>query len=484
MNLDGINLIEYNNRYMLIDYSASKPVIISKRVYDILSKAKRGISIKALKEEYGDDLLNTVVSTINDLKKRKVIDCSDKNFYEESKKAICKYQEQDIDLLEGNIMISQDCNMACTYCYGGVSGTYNQKGLMSIEMAEKCFRYFLSLGGERSFQKLVFFGGEPLLNIKAIRHVVLTWEKIKSLYNGREVYFTLTTNGLLLTPEIIEFFRDYNIGISISLDGPKEIHDANRVLSNGSPTFDKVMQAINLMRKYELPISIRTTVTRNVDFNKLYDFFEQQDFDVHTITIADYPMVHPQREYQFDLNTYNKFLRKQKEIVVEGCEDILQGKKNSLKSKQLSVSFHKQKTSDYPFICGAGNWFVAFGLDGYIYPCNRVVGHEKFRIGNIDSGINKDKMIKLLEEFLEVSESCSSCWASSHCKGRCFHQKLNRDEMLEELPIELCDIYRENIADSLFYSHQMKKYLEENREAFNEALIRFNADHMMKNLKK
>lgn len=484
MDLNGINLVAYNNHYMLVDYSVRKPVIISKRVYDVLSEAKKGISIQELKEKYGEGLLKTIINKISDLRERKVLECSKTNWGNEGMKAICKFREKEIEILEGNIMVSQDCNMACKYCYGGESGRYNQRGLMSEEMAERCFRFILAYGENRTFQKIVFFGGEPLLNMQAIRHVVLTWEEIKHLYPGREVYFTLTTNGSLLTPEIVEFFRDYKVGISFSLDGPKEIHDANRVMVGGAPSFEKVMNAIDLMRKYKMPISIRSTVTKDIDYDKFYEFFEHQNFDVHTIAVVDYPVLQPERGYQFDLDTYDAFLKRHREIVCKGCEEILQGRGDSFKAKQMSVSFHKPGTSDYPFLCGAGNWFFSFGLDGYIYPCNRVVGQEKFRIGDICNGIDKEKMARLLMEFLKVSENCNSCWAAARCKGRCFHQKINSDGVLEALPVELCDIYRENVADSLLFAHKMKKYMTEDREDFDKALIRYNADYMMENFKK
>ena len=309
-------------------------------------------------------------------------------------------------------------------------------------------------------------------------------KKSKLISAWCKIYFTLTTNGLLLNSEIVKFFKDYNVGVSISLDGPREIHDANRVLQNGSTSFDKVMQAIELMRKCELPFSVRTTITKNIDFDKLYKFFEEQDFDIHTISLVDYPMVHTQREYQFDLKSYEEFSKKQREIVRDGCEDILRGKKNSFKAKQMSVSYHNSKRSDFPFICGAGFWLATFGLDGYIYPCNRLVGHEKFRIGDIDNGISKEKMVKILEEFLDASKNCKFCWAASHCKGRCFHQKVNEEGALKELPIGLCDIYRENIADSLFFTRKFKNYMQENKKDFGEAIIRYDADYMMKNYKK
>ena len=472
MNLDGINLVEYNAKYMIVDYWAKKPVIISKRVYEIIMKIKSGMPISLIQKSYDSYLVDTVLNTLDNLKTRKVLDFSNKDFYTECKNAMNQYNEQEIDILEGNIMISQDCNMACRYCYGGTSGTYNKRGLMSIEMGEECFRYILSCGKSRAFQKTVFFGGEPLLNMPVIRHIVLTWEKIKNQYHGKEMYFTLTTNGTLLTSEIVEFFKEYNIIVNISLDGPKEIHDSNRILANGKESFEKVIQGIDLLRKFGLPISIRSTITKGTDLHKLQNFFEQENFDVYSIDMVDYPLLCPKKSFQFDLNSYDDFLKQQREVVRIGCEDIYKGDKNSFSSKQMSSSYQRaNNNNEYPFLCGAGNWFIAIGLDGYIYPCTRLVGNEKFRIGDVYNGLCKNSMIKLWEEFLEVSNNCNSCWAASRCHGRCFHQKL-------------CDIYKESIADSLLFTIEMKKYMEEKKDDFQEAILRYNANHMMEKIRK
>ena len=88
------------------------------------------------------------------------------------------------------------------------------------------------------------------------------------------------------------------------------------------------------------------------------------------------------------------------------------------------------------------------------------------------------------EEFLEVSNNCNSCWAASRCHGRCFHQKLNENNQMEPLPKELCDIYKESIADSLLFTIEMKKYMEEKKDDFQEAILRYNANHMMEKIRK
>lgn len=479
MDTSKVNLLNYQDNYFLLNYSLKKPVMISRRVYEILTKIKNSAPLLELRQEYGEELIEQVIHTVNDLEKRNIIDSTAINLRSECQKAMEKYQMQEIELLEGTIMVSQDCNMACRYCYGGESGRFNRKGLMSTDMAERIFRYMLSAGGNREFQKVVFLGGEPLLNMKVIRHVVMKWEEIKHLYPHRKVYFALTTNGVLLTPEIVEFFRDYKVGVAVSLDGPKEIHDANRILSNQEASFDKVMQGIELLRKYGLTTSIRSTITRNTDFDKMQAFFAEQDFDIHTASVVDYPEAVPQNEYQLDLHAYAEYLSKQRKAVRDGGADVLGGNKDSYKAKQMSMSFHSSKSLGFPFLCGGGVWLATFGADGHIYPCNRLAGRERFRIGDIDSGIDKDRMIRIMNEFLDTSEKCNACWAASGCKGRCIHQKADSKGTLKELPEELCDIYRENIADSILFSYQFNKALEGNKVLLDEVVIRYTADYLM-----
>ncbi len=480
VNLSEINVVKHEEQYILVDTNTTRPIFVSGRVYDIVTKLKQGQEYRILEDEYGRETVDMVLNHIQSLIEEKIIKPSDGTFYEKGIKEINKYEERPIDVLEGMFMVSQDCNLACKYCYGGESGTFNQKGLMEIETAERCFNYLLSVGKNREFQKVVFIGGEPLLNMKVIKHIVLLWERIKDSYGGKKVFFTLTTNGTLLTEEIVEFFKKHGVGIAVSLDGPKEVHDQNRILAGGEPTFDKVMQGIELLRKYDIPISIRTTATKNVSFSVLHDFFEEQGFDIHTISIVDYPMVKPERCYQFNIEDYKKFLLQQRDIMKKGYKDIIENSKDSFDAKQFSVSFHKSQRENGLFLCGAGNWIVSFGIDGYIYPCNRLVGHEKFRIGDLENGIDKEKVKKIFVDFLEASKNCNSCWAVARCKGRCFYERINKQDEMKEVPEELCEIYRETLADSLVFSHQVKKEMKENHTKLKEAIIRYDASNMMK----
>lgn len=480
MDISNLNFIKYKNNYLLVDDFLTNPIMLSQRAYDILSAYKEGKSLMELKTIFGDEIVKSIFKGIQKLEHEKKINVQKRDTYSEAENAISEYLKSDIVLLEGMLMVSQTCNMKCRYCFGGESGTFNERGLMDKKTAEMWFRYFLSQGGNQSFQKFIFFGGEPLLNFPVIKYIVELWSDIKHRYNGREIFFALTTNGTLLTTEIVEFLKDKNINITISLDGPKNIHDANRRMVDGSPTFDKVMKGIDFLRKYEIPISVRSTATKQGNIDSLYDFFADQNFDIHTIGIVDYPMEKPQTDYQLDFQTYNKFVEKGQHTVMKGCFDVLAGKKDSFVAKQMSMAYQKsfEKRKEYPFLCGGGCWFVTFGIDGYIYPCNRVVGNEYFRIGDIENGLNKDKMAKILCQYLKSTKDCNSCWAEPLCKRRCFHQRMCKNGFTQ-IPEELCDIYRNSFAESLVFAHEMQNYVAQGKQKIKEAVNRFEPEHMM-----
>ena len=480
---DSFSLVKKDKYYFLIDAYTCNQIAISKSAYDVLYALKSGDTIQHVKECYGEDLVDEILSQLAMLQVERKNSDTPYHTWKNSLKSIEQFLHKEPSILEGVFMIAQDCNLACRYCYGGESGTYNHSGYMTKEMAEKYFRYLLSAGKDRPFQKVAFFGGEPLLNMDVIRHVVSLWEELKPLYNGRKIYFCLTTNGTLLTKEIAEYFKEHSIGITISLDGPKEIHDSNRVFVSGKGSFDKVMENIKMLREMNIPFSTRSTVTKQTNPKKLFSFLEKENFKTSCISPVDYPTVNPEKDYQLDAESFRNFSREYQRVVEEGCRNVLKGQSETFNSKQMSIAFSHvgQYDKQYPFTCGAGWSIVAFGADGNIYPCQRFVGSEKYIIGNVSDGLAREKIVSFFRSFLKASESCSECWAYAICKGRCFMQKATGDGGFKQIDKEICDIYRDSLADNLILAANLQKAEEEgNKDALKKAIIRYDADNMLK----
>lgn len=256
MDFCNIEIVKYGNRFFMIDKTVCKPIFISQRVFEVIGEYKSGKTFSELQQKYGEKFLNSLNGELERLKRKQILTERKIKFSTEAKKAIDEYRNQPIEILEGVLMVSQNCNLACRYCYGGESGTFNQKGFMSEEIADKCMDFILQNAGEQSFQKIIFFGGEPLLNYKVIKHTIERWNSVKDLYPNKNIYFGLTTNGVLLNEEIVRFFKKNNVGVTVSVDGPPEIHNYNRPFRDGSKSFDATMAGIELLKKYDIPISV------------------------------------------------------------------------------------------------------------------------------------------------------------------------------------------------------------------------------------
>ena len=166
---------------------------------------------------------------------------------------------------------------------------------------------------------------------------------------------------------------------------------------------------------------------------------------------ADFPLEFPVRNYQLDLESYGRYIDKEKEIFEKGYKDLNNGDTETFCAKQLKVALEsiKIRKEYYPFKCGAGWWIVAFSSDGYIYPCHRMVGNSLFRIGGIHKGIDYGALKQLYIKLFSNSESCTICWANPFCKKRCLAERMNQNGEVIDLCDSLCNIYKDRLGNLL-----------------------------------
>jgi len=460
MNLHKISLVEKENIFFLMDGCTCDPFVINHNAYTILSALKKGTDKKKLIEDFGEAIVTNTLKSLQTLQK------SDNDHdrllhYEDACKTISNFRNEKISLLQCLLMVVQSCNLACSYCYGGDSGQYHMKGFMSKSMAEKCFHYFLSNSPDNMDIKLLFVGGEPLLNMEVIEHVIDLWEKLKYKYPYKKLSFALTTNGTLLTPSITAYLIEKKVSLAISLDGPEDIHNRNRIFKNGQGTFNSVMAGIELLRMYKAPFVVRVTISRHTDLDRLFDFLGKQNFDATYISTVDYPMLKPDKDYQLDMDAYNQLSKKQQELLHDGCRDILEGKKGTFQAKQMGIAYHRmirRNKAGFPFKCLAGWHICTFGIKGDIYLCQSFVGNERFCLGNVNKGIDKEKVVKLYMDFLNASRMCDSCWALPMCERSCFYQKAKPAGGFDSIPEDICNIYRDNIASMMVRTAELQKH--------------------------
>lgn len=313
--------------------------------------------------------------------------------------------------------VAHDCNLACKYCFAG-DGEYCSKGLMSFEVGKAAFDYLIAHSGTRKNLEVDFFGGEPTLNFEVVKQLVEYGRSIEKQHN-KNFRFTFTTNGVKVTDEIMDFCDKEMSNVVMSLDGRREVNDRMRVNKNGDGCYDKIVPIFQewAQRRNQQNYYIRGTYTKfNTDFAS--DIIHMADLGFKEISIE--PVVaSPNEPYALsydDLAT----LKEQYDIL---AKEMIRREK---KGEGFNFYHYMIDLEGGPCIvkrisgCGVGTEYMAVTPDGDIYPCHQFVGDEKFRMGNVFTGIeNAD----ICDEFkfcnVYAHEECKDCFARLYCSGGC-----------------------------------------------------------------
>ena len=336
--------------------------------------------------------------------------------------------------------VAQDCNLACTYCYAE-GGSYGRPvRLLEPETARQAVRKLVDDSGDKDAVTLVIFGGEPLLNMPAVTAAVAEAQAL-STRTGKKVFVSLTTNGTLLTPEIIDYIHKNRIAVAVSLDGPADLHDANRSDVSGSGSYATITANLEgLLKGATAAVAARVTLTPE-QWPRIEEvFFHLLDLGVHEVGIA--PVSPVRMELLPDAE--------QEEALLRGFTAL---SRTFLKAAQtnrllpftnlidLLARLHLGQTKSVS--CGAGYGYLAVDTEGSFYVCHRLVGDESFRVGNLDEGADPAEISRALASVTcGKQEMCRSCWARTLCSGGCHYENNLRENQLGLAPGGSCDFIR------------------------------------------
>lgn len=314
--------------------------------------------------------------------------------------------------------IAHDCNLACRYCFAEEGEYHGCRALMSFEVGKKALDFLIENSGNRRNLEVDFFGGEPLMNWKVVRRLV-EYGREREIESGKRFRFTMTTNGVLLNDEIMEFLNREMSNVVLSLDGRKEVNDRMRPFRSGKGSYDvivpKFLRFAGLRGGQDY--YIRGTFTRhNLDFSK--DVLEFADLGFTNVSVE--PVVaDPDEEYAIReedipciLEEYDQLAREYLKRKKEGRGfrffhfnvDLKQG---PCVAKRLSG-------------CGSGTEYLAVTPWGDFYPCHQFVGQEEFLLGNVETGVTGEGIrdeFKLCNVY--AKKKCRDCFARFYCSGGC-----------------------------------------------------------------
>ncbi len=336
--------------------------------------------------------------------------------------------------------VAQSCNLRCTYCYAD-GGTYGGPvRLLSPETARRAARFLVATSGDQEEVTLVLFGGEPLLNLPAIRAAVEEAEA-RAVDRGKQVRFSLTTNGTLLSRENVAFLRAHRVSVSVSLDGPPDIHDANRPGPDGRGSYHRAVAGLALLLDDAAgPVAARVTLPPP-QWSRVPEVFDHlAGLGVHEVGIAPASPTRP------DLLPTPR----QEDQLLEGFSEMARRFRTAARAGQvlpfsnlldLLARIHVGAARVAP--CGAGLGYLAADTEGRLFLCHRLVGDDGFRAGSLDQGVQPGRVRACLDALAAPrQEACTACWARSLCRGGCHYDNHQRENVLGLSPGGNCRFIR------------------------------------------
>jgi uncharacterized protein len=322
--------------------------------------------------------------------------------------------------------VTNQCNLACTYCYeyGEDKIVDTENGKQSKFMAEstalESVDFLLKESGRVAH--LTFFGGETLLNFPVLKSTI-AYARRKAAEAGKEIDFSLTTNATLLRPEIIEFLAENRVGVTISIDGPREMQDKFRVFHNGAGSYDVVAPKIReLLRVHRSrPIGARVTLTSDtLDITRIYRHLTEElgfwEVGFAPVTTS------ANQQYAIGERGFDRMLDQFRALASEFLEHVAVNKHHGFSNvKDTLEEIHKGVSKAYP--CGAGLGLLGVSTDGDVALCHRFAGSDAHKFGTVRDGIDRDQQTAFLQQHhIADKTDCSQCWARPLCSGGCYHE--------------------------------------------------------------
>ena len=340
--------------------------------------------------------------------------------------------------------IAHTCNLNCSYCFASQGKYHGDRAVMSYEVGKRALDFLIENSGSRRNLEVDFFGGEPLMNFEVVKQLVAYARSVEKEKN-KNFRFTLTTNGMLIDDDVIEFANKEMSNVVLSLDGRKEIHDRFRVDYAGKGSFDRIVP------KFQKLVSARegknyymrgTFTHANPDF--LTDIKTMLDLGFTELSME--PVVCAEDDP-------SELTEEDKPIVMEQYEKLAELMiKRDDEGKPFTFYHYMIDLKGGPCICkrisgcGSGTEYMAVTPWGDLYPCHQFVGEEKFKLGDIWQGVtNKDTQKEFADCNVYARPDCHSCWAKLYCSGGCAANAYHSTGSVRGIYKYGCDLFKKRM---------------------------------------
>jgi uncharacterized protein len=323
--------------------------------------------------------------------------------------------------------VTNQCNLACGYCYeysaDKISKTEGKPKYMEEDIAQSAIDMLITESADRPAIHVTFFGGETLLNFRLLRSSV-DYAKRKSADAGKHVEFSLTTNATLLNEEMVDFLSEHRVGVTVSIDGDRELNDQMRVFHDGRGSYDVIVPKIQMLLKRHRTNSIGARVTLSSGVSHVRRIYEHLTQEVGFNAVGFSPATaNPSRLYSIGVQKMSSILGGFEELAWEYRDKAVEGRQHGFTNANDTIKeLHSGISKAYP--CGAGLGLLGVGTAGDINLCHRFVDSPVGKMGHVkQGGIDHAARSQFLEtHHLGARYDCHTCWARPVCSGGCYHE--------------------------------------------------------------
>lgn len=432
-----------NNGYnIVLDVNSGAVHVVDDTAYDVIALWETHTEdeiIEKLKSEYEERELREAVREVASLIEEDALFTKDE--YEDY---ITDFKQRKTVVKALCLHIAHDCNLKCRYCFAEEGEYHGKRALMPFETGKAALDFLIANSGSRKNLEVDFFGGEPTLNFQVVKELVAYGREQEKIHN-KNFRFTLTTNGVLLNDEIMEFANKEMANVVLSIDGRKEVNDKMRPFANGSGSYDLIVPKFQKFAdsRNQTNYYVRGTFTHhNPDFSK--DVLHLADLGFKQISVE--PVV-AQEEDDYAIR---------EEDLPKLFEEY-----DSLAAEMVKRHKHGDDFHFFHFMidleggpcvakrlsgCGSGTEYLAVTPWGDFYPCHQFVGQEKFLMGNVEEGIiNTDIRDQFKNCNVYAKEKCRDCFARFYCSGGCAANSYNSHGTIDDVYDIGCELQRKRI---------------------------------------
>lgn len=442
-----IHQYKSNGYDIVMDVNSGAVHVVDDITYDVITLFEELTAfeiVERLKDKYSETEIREAIEEVRQLKEDGQLFTEDiyQPFVEKFKenrqtvvKALCLH-------------IAHDCNLACKYCFAEEGEYHGRKELMSFEVGKKALDFLVANSGNRVNLEVDFFGGEPLMNWDVVKQLVEYGRSIEKA-NNKKFRFTLTTNGVLLNDEIMEYLNREMSNVVLSLDGRKEVNDRMRPFRTGKgsydlivPKFQKLAESRNQTNYY-----VRGTFTReNLDFSEDVKHFADLGFKQMSIE----PVVGSEEDpYSIREEDLPVIMEEYDKLALEYIKREKEG--NGFNFFHFMIDLN-QGPCVYKRLsgCGSGTEYLSVTPWGDLYPCHQFVGNEEFLMGNVDDGIVREDIVSEFGNCNVYSkEKCKNCFARFYCSGGCAANSYNFHGTINDAYDIGCEMQKKRVECSI-----------------------------------